>query len=204
MFEVKMTGVKEVDMMLRRVANTKERLPEFWNMCRQYTMRQINKNFRGEHDPDGTPWKPLTELAIMTRRRGRKGAASRGAQILSDTGRLRKSIGSRMHGTYDMEFFTNLVYAATHQFGRVFKCTRAMAWAIAFKAFNFKWNKTNRKEATGAKQIKGDAVFDLAMKLMGRIFTVPARPFMGFSSTDADNLTKIWRRWFNNVLKTGG
>lgn len=67
-------------------------------------------SFRAQEDPWGAPWAPLSETTLA-RRRGTS------AHILRDTGRLANSISARVTGTA-VEVGTNVIYAATHQFGR--------------------------------------------------------------------------------------
>jgi len=69
----------------------------------------IDLGFRGEQDPWGVPWRPLSDVTLR-RRRGTS------AQILRDTGRLANSMTYRADRN-SVSVGTNVVYAATHQFG---------------------------------------------------------------------------------------
>ena len=74
--------------------------------------------FRLQRDPYGTAWKPLKASTIAARRSGtRKGAASKGAQILVNTGALRNSMNSRILGPRRFAIGSPLQYAAVHQEG---------------------------------------------------------------------------------------
>lgn len=74
--------------------------------------------FRLQRDPYGAPWKPLKPSTIAARRSGtRKGARSKGAQILIDTGALRNSMNSRILGPRRFAIGSPLKYAAVHQEG---------------------------------------------------------------------------------------
>jgi phage gpG-like protein len=74
--------------------------------------------FRMQRDPYGTPWKPLKPATIAARRKGtRKGARSKGAQILVDTGILRNSLNSRILGPRRFAIGSPMKYAAAHQEG---------------------------------------------------------------------------------------
>jgi phage virion morphogenesis protein len=67
-------------------------------------------SFRAEEDPWGSPWAPLTQTTLARRRGSR-------AQILRDSGILANSISARVSGD-SVEVGTDVIYAATHQFGR--------------------------------------------------------------------------------------
>lgn len=77
------------------------------------------QRFRAQAGPDGTPWAPLKRP-----RRPRKGKAARatgGVKILVDTARLQNSIHAEL-GDDSVEINTqkagtDVVYAATHQYG---------------------------------------------------------------------------------------
>lgn len=77
-----------------------------------YMLTSIEKNFREQGRPQ--KWKGLSERTRAGRRRGRgKG----GAQILIDRGRLKNSIGFRVHGDDGVEVGTNVKYAKRQHFG---------------------------------------------------------------------------------------
>ena len=90
-------------------------------------------NFKGQHAPDGTPWKPLslaTRIARAHRLSGgkgirtKKGAIRKGAQrvissakALLDTGVLRASVNVMEATRNSVTVGSRLKYAAIHQFG---------------------------------------------------------------------------------------
>ncbi len=65
--------------------------------------------FRGQHDPWGNPWQPLSPVTLA-RRRGSS------AHILRDTGRLANSLHF-VADAHSVAVGTDVIYAATHQFG---------------------------------------------------------------------------------------
>lgn len=87
--------------------------------------------FQDSTDPWGKPWQGLSQGAILSRLRRRKGSfkkdgkisakgqgiAMGGFQPLLDTGRLRGSI-TTVVAPRGVAVGTNVKYAATHQFGR--------------------------------------------------------------------------------------
>lgn len=72
----------------------------------------VMKNFQ-EQGTDKEKWKPLSEITLMRRRKG-KGKGT--AKILMDTGYLRQSIFPIVSENKAM-VVTNVPYATTHQFG---------------------------------------------------------------------------------------
>lgn len=105
--------------------------PAFASMG-EYMMRRTDDNFRGEHDPDGAAWAPLSG-AYLKRKKGTK--------ILTESGRLRSSITYHASNK-EVILGTNVKYARSHFFG---------------------YPKRN----------------------------LPARPFLGASERDLDNLAEI-------------
>jgi phage virion morphogenesis protein len=80
--------------------------PAFTSMG-EYMVRRTEQSFKGEHDPDGVGWAPLS-AAYRKRKRGTK--------ILTESGRLRASITYRADGT-QVIIGTNTRYARVHQYG---------------------------------------------------------------------------------------
>lgn len=83
------------------------------------------RRFNEQKAPDGTPWQPLAASSVAPRSRDftrsgrlRKRAERRlmNRKILIQTARLRNSIAFKTEGTA-VAVGTNVVYAATHQFG---------------------------------------------------------------------------------------
>ncbi len=80
--------------------------PAFASMG-EYMVRRTERNFKGEHDPDGVAWAPLS-AAYKKRKRGTK--------ILTESGRLRASITYSADGVR-VVLGTNTKYARAHQMG---------------------------------------------------------------------------------------
>jgi len=145
--------------------------------------------FKESKDPQGNPWKPLSKITLQNRAmrlmqrlhdkgklRTKKGKVrlpvmrqiyniGKNGMPLLDTGRLRNSI------TYNADknsvsVGTNVVYAAIHQFGgETYLNMRAMA-------------------KDGDQWHKGEA----------HTHRIPARPFLGLSASDRDEVIDILRR----------
>jgi phage virion morphogenesis protein len=77
-------------------------------------VEHIREGFANERDPDGAPWKRLSDTTLALRRQGSGGG---GARILQDTRRLYNSINAQVRGA-GVAVGTNVIYAATQQFGR--------------------------------------------------------------------------------------
>ena len=89
-------------------------------------------NFKGQHSPDGTPWKKLSPATLMARaHRLTKGKTHKKdgsltkkaesvvttAKILLDTGALRNSISVLHSDATSAVIGTKIPYASMHQFG---------------------------------------------------------------------------------------
>lgn len=105
-----MSGVKikvevtALSQALRRTASRCRRLRPAFAEIGEMLVRSVQKNFQAGGRPD--------------RWVGRKSPAKTpGSKLLIDTGRLVNSITSRHTNSY-AEVGTNVVYGATHQFGR--------------------------------------------------------------------------------------
>lgn len=73
----------------------------------------VADGFRSSTAPSGAAWRPLARARSRNRRRGDRG------KPLVDTGRLRASVTARPVVTRDsFTIGTNVIYAATHQYGR--------------------------------------------------------------------------------------
>ena len=84
--------------------------------------KEVDMRFRNESDTDGKAWKGLNAKSIVSRynsglkkKRGKRAVKGR-AKILSNTGRLKRSVLARNTKT-EAIVGTNVKYAATHNFG---------------------------------------------------------------------------------------
>lgn len=118
--------------------------------------------FRDQRAPDGTAWTP-------SRR-----AKAEGGQTLRDTSRLRNSISWAASGD-SVRWGTNVIYAKTHQFGRSGSEPVRPHLRLARKAFG-------RKLRFAVWQNVG---------AHARRQAIPARPFLGVSSSDVGKIYAI-------------
>lgn len=108
----------------------------------QTLVTSVNMRFARGTGPDGEAWAPLTTGETP---------------ILVKSGRLRDSITHAVTGD-SVTVGTNLLYAATHQFGATIKPKNAKALAFT----------------VGGKFV------------MAKTVQIPARPFLGISDQDVD------------------
>lgn len=90
---------------------------------RQVLIGGTKTHFDAEETPDGRRWPPLKNPRSRKRDRSKKRRGRRD-KVLNDTGLLRSSVtASQGQGHFEeqtdhsLEWGTNLIYAATHQYG---------------------------------------------------------------------------------------
>jgi len=108
---VKLSGKDKIIKRLERLEKAGRTISKPMKEAVIIGYRNIIQHFRKEEGPNGK-WKPLKH---------RKG------KILQDTGRLRMSINFRGSGNTGY-LGTNVIYAATHQFGRGKIPARPFLW----------------------------------------------------------------------------
>jgi phage gpG-like protein len=156
--------------------------------------REQNRHFMAQQAPNGSPWKPLSDLTKALSKGSAKQKVKSGGQktavtrrtdtskALMDTGLLRASVtvnnatGAIREITPNLlTFGTNLKYGPTHQFGAVIKVTKAMRGAI--------YGKTG--------------IWIVAQELH-----IPARPFLGTGDTCRQELGKAAGIVLQKVIKS--
>lgn len=107
------------------------------------------QRFRTQKSPEGEKWKDSLRVS------------QHGGLTLSDTGRLKNSIRSRVEST-GFAVGTNVIYASTHQLGEKGRTIMAKtSRGLRFRGINGNW--VNKKKVR---------------------IVIPARPFLGFSEED--------------------
>lgn len=104
-------GQKKLSQRFSEISKKIKKLSAPMKVAAIIGYRDVMRHFQAEEGPTGR-WKPL---------KYRKG------KILQDTGRLRQSISFRSDMT-SAKIGTNLIYAATHQFGRGAIPKRPFLW----------------------------------------------------------------------------
>lgn len=149
--------------LLARLGN----LRPFMEEAGQIVTDDVKDNFQGHHDPEGTPWKPVSEAWAERKRLLRKDPAN----ILILHGDLMSSIHWTAYGDR-VVVGTNEPKAATHQFGA--------------RRGEFGWIQIRRKLRGAARYKKwGDMARFSSRYNTARIALpwgdIPARPFLGVS-----------------------
>lgn len=92
-------------------------------------LSDFQDNFEGQHDPEGKPWRPLSEMTVIGRIGGVKKTytkkmrfTARAKRLMGDLKMLQASHRLELSLTYQaskdaVEAGTNVVYAAIHNFG---------------------------------------------------------------------------------------
>lgn len=201
----------QVLAMLERCRNLGLAMKEPLAQAGTYAIRRTDKHFEDQMGPV----KKWDALKASTESRRRKGKKNRGNKILQDTGRLMQSVGTgkgpghieRLDNT-SFTFGTNLVYAATHQYGD----TREVFHKAGIMTLRFKLNKfgllakqkSNKNLLRFAKKTDKFALKgDVARKAYSSTVTIPDRPFLYLTKEDAEYITNgIFGAWA--LKKLGG
>lgn len=132
------------------------------NAMGRYGKTSTQLRFRTQTGPDGKRWKPS------------KRVEEHGGQTLRLTGRLRNSIMFQLMPG-GVEWGTNVVYAAAHQFG-IDKQQSVRA--------SFRSGRSAMKTQAGVR-------ISYKVKAHKRHMKLPARPFLGINGIDKQRLIKI-------------
>lgn len=99
-----------------RLADLMTRLSDprpFLERVGNYLVGQAGENFKGQHDPDGTPWAALRPVTIKAREKAKQLPLA----ILRRSGHLAGSINYELAGDDSVRIGSPVPYAAVHQFG---------------------------------------------------------------------------------------
>lgn len=141
----------------------------------EYQIRSTQDNFRNETSPDGDKWLPL---APSTRRRKTRNKD----KILTESTRLRRSINYAVtDGGQVVRIGVKLAYARIHQYGGRIKL------AARSRRVNFKIDRNGRSRFAKAR----NANFQQNVTFGASEITIPARPYLGVSRKDRDEIKEI-------------
>ena len=138
---IRMTGFKEHEAAnANRLKKTRDQTKIMGRFSAEYITSISPKRFRQKKTPEGKPWDDIEEKT----RRGyaRKYNNVIPGDLLRRSGHLMKSI-SRKVTKHGFSIFTNVVYAATHQFGR--GGIKARKFLGFDKATRARWAKAQEK-----------------------------------------------------------
>ncbi len=139
----------------------------------RYMLTATELRFRRQVGPDGAAW-------VRSRRAQREGG-----QTLRDSGRLRASLAWRATAR-EAAVGTNVVYAPVHQFG----------------ANEIVSVRPHRRQVRTANRARGTvAVKAVPVKGHTRRMFFPARPFLGFSPGDRQEILEILRGGITELLR---
>lgn len=152
---------------------------------------QTQLRFRTQRGPDGLPWKPSRRVT------------QEGGQTLSLSRLLRNSITAASDSRHAV-VGTNRVQAAIHHFGGVIRAKRGPFLAIPVTPAARAAGSPRRMQDLRVWQtLKGQFVLGTddgtVHFLLRRQVTMPARPFLGVSGSDADELLEVLQRHFDGV-----
>jgi phage virion morphogenesis protein len=151
---------------LRRLVELGQDLAPVLDAIGAAMVQRTQLRFERGEGPDGVKWKP-SERALK-----------QGGQTLVDKELLKNSITHAVTGNA-VEWGTNVVYAAIHQFGGVVE-RKARTQTLAFGEDN---RFVSRKKA-GRR--KAGAIRIAIAELFAFSFKMPARPFVGVDAADLD------------------
>jgi phage virion morphogenesis protein len=140
------------------------------------------RNFELERSPDGTPWQRLSPRTAAKRLgKGRRGYD----HMLRVTTRLYRSISYQVLDD-GVEWGTNLVYGRIHQLGGVVDMPPRQG-TVTLKSIRRKGGGVRSRFARrGAK-----GAVDRVVSIRGHQVRIPARPYLGISAKDRQDLPEI-------------
>lgn len=154
----------------------------FFKDVGDYMMGEIGRRFATEIAPDGPPWKPLAKSTIKSRIRRKRSPEG----ILRDYGHLRGSIHPRTSND-ELRIGSPAETAAIHQLGGTINMP-ARAQKLYYKR--------DRKGQIGRRFIKKEkANHTMTVDRKAHTITIPARPFLGLSDADQEEIFAITSRW---------
>ena len=106
--EVEAQSLARAERYLQRILTAGQRLEPAFAEIGEYLLESHAERFSLEVAPDGTPWEPLAPSTLANKADDR---------ILQQEGTLRDTLSYQVTGA-ELLFGTNLIYGATHQFGR--------------------------------------------------------------------------------------
>ncbi len=165
--------------MLDRMDNRKP----FFDQVGQSLADSTRARFRAERDPDGNPWVPLKPATIRARTRRGRSAIS----ILREYGHLAGSL--RHEATNDQVRVGSVLkdYSAIHQLGGTIDMPARK------QALRFRKAKTGNGRRFASKKHKRVTTQEVSVGAYK--ITIPARPFLGISTGDQQDIFAAAEHW---------
>jgi phage gpG-like protein len=167
----------EVRAAFDRLAKAGQDATPAWSAIGQLLVASTTDRFRSLEGPGGVPWKPSIR------------AIYQGGVTLTDTARLRGSITYRAEAS-GVEVGSNVLYAAIHQFGGVIRAKTAKGLRFFLPAGAM---------MSTQKRIKGDRKRNTFMVIVRQV-TIPARPFLGVSQADREDIQDLLEAHIRRAL----
>lgn len=140
------------------------------------------RNIERETAPDGTKWRPLSPRTAAKRIGRGRNARQRGyAHILRVSARLYQSVSYQVLAD-GVEWGSNLVYARIHQLGGEISMPPRQA-TVTLKNIRNRGNRFVRFNTRNATS--------RVVSIRGHRILVPARPFLGISAMDREEVPRI-------------
>lgn len=174
---------KDVTDALDRLVRVSDNPRAAYDALGAHFVFSTQRNIERETAPDGQKWRPLSPRTA-THRVGRgRNATRRGYNhILRVSARLYQSIAYQALPGGGVEWGSNLVYARIHQLGGVIDFKPRQA-TVSLKNIRRKGNRFTRLGVKGSTQ--------RVVSIRGHRITVPARPYLGVSSADREEVPEI-------------
>jgi phage virion morphogenesis protein len=145
----------------------------------EYLLESTQKRFKDQVKPDGTKWAELNERYARRKKYNKD-------KILTLRGYLRSYLSYRIPNPQTLELGSNQKYAAIHQLGGTIEQLaqsrkvryRSVAGRVLFAKAKHVRGVAERWVARGAYQVK-----------------IPARPFLGISTADDQEIREIILDW---------
>jgi phage virion morphogenesis protein len=149
----------------------------------EYLVRSTQDRFDTQKGPDGTPWQPVSP---------RWWEKKKVKKILTESSRLRDSIVPR-YSSNSVEWGTNVKYAGVHQEGKTINHPER-SQVIHFKQkirgqiTRGSRNEEGKMEAGDLFSKKKGSHYAMKVQIGAHDTTMPARPFLGISGDDANEI----------------
>ena len=193
-----MTGVQitiddtEVNAMLARVGKAGVDTQPLMEEIAGAMLLSTQRRFETQTGPDGAPWQRLSPRTAA-RRLNRKGTRRGFANILRVSNRLYDSITGEASAT-EAAVGSNVTYAAAHQFGAEIEKPERQATVI----HEIKGRKGEERLGRFAKRNRKRAI-ERNVTIGAHTTTIPARPYLGFSKEDREEIRAIAEAYFEEA-----
>lgn len=172
-----MTGIRarldpadqaRMDALLGRLARQSANLAGGLKIVGEALLREQNRRFQTQTDPQGKPWAKLKPLTVLLR--GSSGP------ILRRSGQLMRSGAWQVSGAV-LRVGVNTIYAAAQHYGATIKPVNAKMLAIPI-------GKANIARSRGGLILGKATNARPSAVVMARKVTLPPRPIVGFGPRD--------------------